>query len=439
MKLFLFTKLFVFSIIYSQDILKDSYSYQVQNLLYDIGKQWESISCFNTIKIKNNFSESGLLPSHLYNPSSIVGLKNNMESMRVRYSRYSSFNNSFYGYIHSILSIKDNIFEIDASAFGFKNSWVQLHIGRGRENWASGNDIQLALSNKSNPYEYFKLSSDYDRIRVNYIHGFLESTNHGINRYLTARGIEWSNKKNLLIGLSETVIYSGYNRSIDIGYLNPISSHLEIELNERLNFTGNGNANAVWQSHIDYLIRDRIRLSINILFDEFVIDRSIEVGKEHGDAYSIRIAYSPLLSSKNIITLFGSKIKVGTPTFRHYANGTNNFIFGSKPFGWEYGSDGTETNIGINFFNRENIIISIISGILLIGEESIINREFDIHNNDYQKGLFPSGNIEESRFLKTQLQWKIKHNILINCNTDLIFLHKSSKQFKFSLGLDIIY
>ena len=33
------------------------------------------------------------------------------------------------------------------------------------------------------------------------------------------------------IGFSETVIYSGENRSIDIGYLNPMSSHLEIELN----------------------------------------------------------------------------------------------------------------------------------------------------------------------------------------------------------------
>ena len=37
-----------------------------------------------------------------------------------------------------------------------------------------------------------------------------------------------------MIGLSETVVYSGENRSFDLGYLNPISSHLEIELNNRL-------------------------------------------------------------------------------------------------------------------------------------------------------------------------------------------------------------
>ena len=41
---------------------------------------------------------------------------------------------------------------------------------------------------------------------------------------------------------SETV-YSGENRSLDLGYLNPISSHLEIEL-EQVNNVGN-NSNAV--------------------------------------------------------------------------------------------------------------------------------------------------------------------------------------------------
>ena len=96
----------------------------------------------------------------------------------------------------------------------------------------------------------------------------------------------------MLIGLSETIIYSGYNRGVDIGYINPIASHLEVELNDRLSVLGNENANAVWQAHLDYLIRKEIRLSANFLFDEFVFDRSIEFGKEHGYAYSIRVSYS---------------------------------------------------------------------------------------------------------------------------------------------------
>ena len=87
-------------------------------------------------------------------------------------------------------------------------------------------------------YDYFLLGSDYGKIRVKYIYGFFETVKEYINRYITARGFEWTNKKSLVIGFSETVIYSGENRSFDIGYMNPISSHLEIELNNRLNIIG---------------------------------------------------------------------------------------------------------------------------------------------------------------------------------------------------------
>ena len=130
-----------------------------------------------------------------------------------------------------------------------------MQLCKGNENWGAGTQIALALSEDSNVFDYFIFGSDYGRIRVNYLHGFLESISNNINRYITARGIEWTNNKSLLIGFSETVIYSGKNRSLDIGYLNPISSHLEIELNDRLNVIGSWNANAVWQAHFDLMIK----------------------------------------------------------------------------------------------------------------------------------------------------------------------------------------
>ena len=104
------------------------------------------------------------------------------------------------------------------------------------------------------------MASDYGKVRVRYIYGFLENVETNINRYITARGFEWTNKRSLIIGFSETVIYSGENRSIDIGYLNPISSHLEIELNNRLNIIGDANSNAVWQIHLDYLIKKNFQI-----------------------------------------------------------------------------------------------------------------------------------------------------------------------------------
>ena len=210
------------------------------------------------------------------------------------------------------------------SGIGFKNDWVILQIGNGRESWGAGNEIQLALSENSFGYDYFLLGSDYGKIRVRYIHGFLEKIDLNINRYLTARGIEWTNRETLVLGFSETVIYSGVNRSLDLGYLNPISSHLEIELNNRLNNVGNDNSNAVWQLHLDYLLKSYdFRLSLNYLIDELVLDPAIESQKENGKGFSIRIAYTPSLNYDKMITLHGSLIHIGTETFRHI-NGENN-------------------------------------------------------------------------------------------------------------------
>ena len=137
------------------------------------------------------------------------------------------------------------------------------------------------------------LGSNYGKIKVKYIHGFLESNTENINRYVTAKGIEYTNKKTFLLSFSEIIIYSGYNRPIDIAYLNPISTHLEIELNNRLNNVGTDNSNAVWQISIDKLFKNKIRFSFNYLYDEFVIDEvEKKRGKENGKALSSKIVYT---------------------------------------------------------------------------------------------------------------------------------------------------
>ena len=52
---------------------------------------------------------------------------------------------------------------------------LSLQIGRGKESWGSGNDIELALSEEAKIMIIFFLASDYGKVRVRYIHGFLEN------------------------------------------------------------------------------------------------------------------------------------------------------------------------------------------------------------------------------------------------------------------------
>ena len=99
---------------------------------------------------------------------------------------------------------------------------VFLQIGRGKENWGSGNNISLAFNDQSNSYDYVLLYSDYGRVGVNYFHGFLERIDNKYNRYIIAKGIEWKNKKSFIFGLSETVIYSGEDLSLDLKIISVI-------------------------------------------------------------------------------------------------------------------------------------------------------------------------------------------------------------------------
>ena len=444
--------IYFIGLVFPQPIPQDHFYFKSKTLLYDAGTDWNSLSCFGPIRFqqydkskKNRLSNSSL--------NGRIGFYNKNQNILLYTFNKFYHKEYFYGYLFSRFKIDENIFEnpigdrtnqsnesfksreVDLSGIGFQNDWLVVQIGKGRQSWGSGKDIQLALSRFSNSYDYFLLGSDYGKIRVRYIHGFLESTLDQINRYITARGMEYFNK-NMILGFSETVIYSGLNRSIDMGYINPISSHLEVDLNNRLNFYGDQYSNGVWQIHADVMLKSKIRIAINYLIDEFVLDPEIEVGAEHGDAYSARISYTPLFSENHMITIFSSMVEVGTSTFRH-GIGTNNFVSRERPLGWRFGSDGNEKKIGINYFNLKDLIISLSIMSLKIGEESTIYRTFDSYQ-DYLKGPFPSGDVKNINLINVSLEWWYRKYISLTIDGELEIINDTNQTVKkIDLGFNI--
>ncbi len=431
------------SLILSQSIPIDYLIYNSNKLLYDIGIGWESLTIFSPMRIQStpqrNFkkvSSSTQMNMHMgfdigNGYRSINGFSNIKYKNHFYVFLYPSFMNKTFKNHQSELNTQMVNNKDSQSGLGFENDWLTLQFSKGNESWGAGN-TQLALSNNSYAYDYFLLGSDYGNVRVRYIHGFLENVENNINRYITARGLEWTNKRTLVMGFSEIVIYSGENRSMDIGYFNPISSHLEIELNDRLNVTGSGSSNGVWQFHLDYLLKTNFRFSINYLYDEFVLDKDVEIGKEHGKAYSIRFAYTPLISADYLLTIYTSFIYVGTPTFRHLS-GTNNFTHNGKPLGWFRGSDGQEIVLGINYFNNDDFIVKTSVGALQIGEETITNRTLSPVDN-YIKGDFPSGQVVNSNFIETNLIYSWRENYSIS-TTLRQFKNTSDMCIKFKILL----
>ena len=407
-------------LILSQNVSDFYFRYHSNKILYDLGKNWNSLTNYTPLTYDQTiYSNKDTKVSFYINGQNFFN--KSINERLIQGFIFLPFKNNFYMYLQPLLKntitkndtidIKNNYFEIYQSGIGYKNSWIKMQIARSKESWGSGNDIQLALSEKSQPYDYFLLASDYGSLRVHYIHGALDVFQNNVNRYITARGLEWSNKESFILGLSETVIYSGPNRSIDYGYFNPVSSHLEVELNNRLKIIGDGSSNAVWQVHMDYLFKKNIRLSLNYLYDEFVIDPNIEIGKEHGRAYSLRLAFKPFFKNKELLTLYSSYTYVGTPTFRH-GTGTNNFVHNGKPLGWSKGSDGRDLCLGSNYLINRRFKASISLGFFQSGNESILNRIFEPYI-DYQKGSFPSGTVKNTYYLTSKVYNSLKNDILI--------------------------
>ena len=316
----------------------------------------------------------------------------------------------------------------------YHNDWVLVQMGQGTENWGAGDNIQLALNHNSRPYKYLKIGSDYGNIRVCYIHGYLETTADNFNRYITARGIEWTNKKSLIISFHEIVIYSGKNRLIDIGYLNPMSLHLETEWNGRLNFPGEGNSNAVWQVSFDYLINDNLRFSSNVLYDDYVFDKNIERDMQNASASSYKI--NKLIENREYnINIYSTYIRVGSPTFRH--NKYNNFVVDGTPLGISYGSDFKEILIGINFIKRKEFYFLIELNKIASGERNILfNSYLPNLESNYLKSKFPSGEVQNSFVASLNASKRVYKKIAISFEIDwIVNYHQiySAARFNFEI------
>ena len=208
-----------------------------------------------------------------------------------------------------------------------------------------------------------------------------------------------------------------------------------MELNDRLTSLNTDGANAVWQLHLDYLVKKGHRLSINFLFDEFILDPDIEIGKEHGKAFSGKYVFSKEIFSKYLVSLYSSFIYVGTPTFRH-GDGQNNFVNKNQPLGWKYGSDGTELSVGCYLYKENKIIFDISLGSIQYGEETLIINPYKRYS-DYLKGKFPSGNTLNHKIIKNNLRYRFDKKLTIFSFIEFELFHENTNQLEYGLGLEI--
>ena len=446
-----FLILFFSCSLHSQEIPNDFFKFYEKKILSDSGDNWYQNTTFGPLRYKHSHKSTDSLKVDTRFGTFLA--KN--QKMLYAYGHFT-FKKYFHGYLYPRIVDNPNNFrrysgiprdisragftsgETDISGISFENEWMIIQFGRGRQSWGAGNEIQLALSEESNSYDYGMLDLDFNKLKVRYFHGYLETDSNAVNRYITGRGIEWNNNRNLLLGLSEIIIYSGKNRPIDFSYFNPMSTHLEIELNDRQNKSGIDGGNGVWQLSLDYLIINNLRLSCNYLFDEFVLDeQQKDEGKGSGRAYSLKTVYTPIKKDNSLLLFHFSIISVGTNTFRHEV-GYNNFTQRNAPLGWAIGSDSKELKFGLDWMYQNKIITKIYFGIRDVGEKNFIDDLYSPYE-DYIDEPFPSGVVNNIKFISNRIYWWWKPNIAFFSDMQYDISDKNGSSFSSNIGIDIFY
>jgi hypothetical protein len=451
----------LFTFIHTQDISPDYWQSQYLHISQDYGLGWETNTTYKPFRWEKHFDtfknreypaaldwlfeyfDKELFSGDDKPVQSKVWLGGGADYLQGQGGSYSGLEYSLYGYFQlrykkraylhyyprlttnpesqphytgiprDIRRLGLNSGAVDMSVIGYHNDLLTVEVARGRQNWGSDYVDNLALSAHSAAYDYGLLELHYKRVKARYFHGFLETIwNDGdYNRYITGRGLEYSNGTNFVISASEVVIYSGLDRPLDVAYLNPLLLHLDVELNNRTNRAGTeyDGANAIWQLSVDWLALRKLRVSGSLVIDEFQFDEAdLEQGRPHSLAYQLRVAYSTVIY-KTAVTYFAKYTRVDTYTFRH-SDGYNNFVSRGLPLGSELGSDTDRWIIGFRSIFPFRVISEIQFGVTRSGEGNILDDNYSAYEQ-FTSVPFPSGVVDNTRFVDWCVSYRPKRTL----------------------------
>ena len=95
-------------------------------------------------------------------------------------------------------------------------------------------------------------------------------------------------------------------------------------------------------------------------------------------------------------------------------------------------------NLGFDWLYQRRSITNLNIGIRNIGEKNFINNLYDPYT-DYLDEPFPSGDVENIKYMSSKVQWWWKPNIAFFSDIEYISSNESGSKFNSNFGIDIFY
>ena len=340
----------------------------------------------------------------------------------------------FTGHPRDIRRFGLNSAEFDHASIGYWNDWLLVSYGRGRQVWGPFGSENPVLSDISAAYDHISAHFKYKSITGAFFTGYLESVPDLETvqiRYIAGHGVQYSNHKNFLASLSEITVYSGPNRRFDWTYLNPVTPHLDTELNDRENlpYTVANASNAVWAASIDWMLKYRFRFSATYLLDEFQLDKKdLDKGRPNATALRVRLSKS-FWTGRSAWLLHSAYSRVGTYTFQH-GSGFSSFTSRGLALGMPEGSDFYSINAGIAWIPAIRLRIGIEYNYIRSGENNLMNHPYEPYEK-FTSVPFPSGVNTIQRETQIRLLYSARSYIELETGYDISNIVTSSKKNDF--------
>ncbi len=178
----------------------------------------------------------------------------------------------------------------DQAFISFYGEHLNVLVGRDYLKWGRGNSGGLFITDNSRPLDMIKGTIKSSDLRFEFLVSQLDQM-YGANRYLSASRLSFSILQKLQIGLGQSALYGGLNKSIDFTLSNPLSFYSFSQDNDKKYM--NGMLYCDWE----YMGLKNSTIYGEILIDDYQIDSEVKADLEPAE-------YGILLGVKSV-NIFG--------------------------------------------------------------------------------------------------------------------------------------
>jgi len=413
------------------DKLKDEFSYEISTLMenspaasvkYNLNPALFYYSAQDKKPVRGKFKLGG---SYQYSNQFLFKINGVLDTQAEKDPQFfgSKWKKSLTGYL-------------DQAYLHWDTKYLKIHLGRDNQNWSPSLGDGLLFSGQSPALDQIRLSMQLGYFKFSYFSSVLDKifdpgSNSFANRYISAHSLNFKHPKGVELGLSETVIYGGINRAVELYYLNPILPYYVEQFNQ------NAPDNILWSLTFDLSFWKDKEFYGELLIDDFQYDFKSEP-HQIGYLLGTRLA--------NLFNLDGSYFNLEFRRIGFWVYGAdiswNRFLYHDRNLGSALGPDADLIQGSFLYHLRKDFSLQFSAGYKRKGEGRI--------DMVYPSPLpavskFPSGVVEKTSVFEIlgvfqpDAKFKIDLGLQLTSRKNISNIADKNIRGEFSLNLKIEY